>query len=474
MATYKVKKGDTLSAIAKQLGTSIDQLSGYRSGDPNKIFEGETITVGSGNAQNTAQERASAIGTAFGSNEGQNSTTATTEAPKRSFQADSVYDTAGYTSQAQSAKAKKEEAFGKLQNFETTRYNEEFDKSGLKDTKEKISQKDNEIAEAKKVLNESLAKVRSNPGASAATITGEVSVIQDKLGNQINNLIAERNSLADSYNTGVAEIKDKVKTEMSDLEKEYNFYAQQEQEANAFLKAYQDAILEELQSEGAQQFQLSRDDAQFARDLQLAREKTSSSGGSSGLTPYQTFQATQSLKKTNQSNVAAATELKRQTDIINSTWNRLASGQAKDLNATSQAIITTFNKILDPTSVVRESEYDRTGAGQALLSTIQGKIAAISQGGPGLTRESLKELVDLGNTYAKNAQAYIDASNERAREEASFFGLNPDFIVSTQIKPDVTPSGITYQVETPAPQTTSSGSGGVLSSVSNWLKGLFK
>ena len=36
-------------------------------------------------------------------------------------------------------------------------------------------------------------------------------------------------------------------------------------------------------------------------------------------------------------------------------WDRYATGKATDLNATSQAIITAFNKVLDPTSVVRDT-----------------------------------------------------------------------------------------------------------------------
>lgn len=162
----------------------------------------------------------------------------------------------------------------------------------------------------------------------------------------------------------------------------------------------------------------------------LQQIKDANAGADNGFTPYQTFTATQALKKNTQTMTAASQELQRQTGIINDTWNRLASGEAHDLNGTSQAIITTFNKILDPTSVVRESEYDRTGSGQALLSNIYGKIASITQGGAGLTRESLKELVDLSNLYAQNAQASIDAKNAAAREEAEFFGLNPDFVTS--------------------------------------------
>lgn len=175
-----------------------------------------------------------------------------------------------------------------------------------------------------------------------------------------------------------------------------------------------------------------------------------------GLTPNQVFTATQALKKTVATNTQASRELQRQASILNSTWERLASGQAVDLNATSQAIITTFNKLLDPTSVVREAEYDRSASGQALISTIQGKLAAIEQGGPGLTKQSLKEIVDLGNLYAKNAQASIDATVNGAREEANYFGLNADLVTAPpsgtqtatpqkQVEQAVQSSGKTYQ-----------------------------
>lgn len=152
---------------------------------------------------------------------------------------------------------------------------------------------------------------------------------------------------------------------------------------------------------------------------------------SDGLTPYQQFQATQAIQKTTQTNTSAARELARQGSVLTDTWERFKNGEAGDLNATTQAIVTTFNKILDPTSVVRETEYDRSSAGQSLLASIEGKIAKISQGGPGLTPESLQELVDLGTTYTRNAQASIAAENARAREQAIYFGLNPDFVTTS-------------------------------------------
>jgi len=43
---YKVLKGDTLATIAKNNNTTVDKITGYKSGDPNKIKIGETLTIG--------------------------------------------------------------------------------------------------------------------------------------------------------------------------------------------------------------------------------------------------------------------------------------------------------------------------------------------------------------------------------------------------------------------------------------------
>lgn len=42
---YTVKPGDTLSGIAKAQGVDMSAISGYKSGDPNKIGVGETLTI---------------------------------------------------------------------------------------------------------------------------------------------------------------------------------------------------------------------------------------------------------------------------------------------------------------------------------------------------------------------------------------------------------------------------------------------
>lgn len=43
---YSVQPGDTLGAIALKFGVPLASITGYRSGDPNKIMPGETLTIG--------------------------------------------------------------------------------------------------------------------------------------------------------------------------------------------------------------------------------------------------------------------------------------------------------------------------------------------------------------------------------------------------------------------------------------------
>ncbi len=46
-SSYTVQSGDTASQIASNLGVNLGDISGYRSGDPNKIYPGEVLNVNS-------------------------------------------------------------------------------------------------------------------------------------------------------------------------------------------------------------------------------------------------------------------------------------------------------------------------------------------------------------------------------------------------------------------------------------------
>lgn len=123
-----------------------------------------------------------------------------------------------------------------------------------------------------------------------------------------------------------------------------------------------------------------------------------------------------------------AREIARQSKLIEDSYNNIVNGGDRSLN--TQAIITSFNKILDPTSVVRESEYDRTAQGQSLLSQIQGKYDNLVAGGAGVTEQTLADAASIGKQYLEGAKASIEAENQRATQMAEQFGLNSDFVSS--------------------------------------------
>jgi len=133
----------------------------------------------------------------------------------------------------------------------------------------------------------------------------------------------------------------------------------------------------------------------------------------------------------------------RAIDIINIGFNEAIKGleEGKPLNAQSQAVIIGFNKLLDPTSVVRESEYARTPQGVSFLNRIDGAIIKFRQGGAGLNRVELEGIRDtaisLMQGYQQNQLNFAQRTQEQADKLSELTGgdfgdleriLTPDVI----------------------------------------------
>ncbi len=138
---------------------------------------------------------------------------------------------------------------------------------------------------------------------------------------------------------------------------------------------------------------------------------------------------------------AKATENARKTGSFSKDMNMAyqdalrAEKEGTPLNAQSQVIITMFNKITDPNSVVRESEYARSAEGQAVLEAIQGKIQQWLQGGAGMTTASLKNIVDMADMMAKRAK-------DEAIENASQVELQMQDIIQRRTGRQPTPEEV--------------------------------
>lgn len=126
-----------------------------------------------------------------------------------------------------------------------------------------------------------------------------------------------------------------------------------------------------------------------------------------------------------------ANEIKRQFDNVTNTYNAYKQGKLR-ANAADQAMVTTLNKILDPTSVVRESEFARTAAGQSFFARAQGYADKITKGGGGLTNAEREDLYnamqEMYNANQAEAREYINAYTDLANR----YNINPADIMPRQ------------------------------------------
>lgn len=157
-------------------------------------------------------------------------------------------------------------------------------------------------------------------------------------------------------------------------------------------------------------------------------------GGGGGLTPAQSGVAAYRLRNELKSNpyVQNFRDVDGKYQVMVQALQE--APQAKTLVGVDQALISLFNKMTDPDSVVRESEYARTGRDMSLLNRIKGKAEKVMSGGAGLTTDERQALVDMGtkfyNTYAEKYNSAITDMNELSQLE----GIDPRR-VNTTYKP---------------------------------------
>jgi hypothetical protein len=267
MATqqYKVQKGDTLGALAKKLGVGVNDFSGYRSGDPNKIFEGETISYGP-KADTGSSSYVDEVKSQLGDTGGEK--TDTSKDP---------YGLASIRTKIDDTTTKRDSAFAELKDISTKTFNDEYSKRGLEEKKTKLASIDSEITAEKAKRDEAIAKVRSNPGLSAAQMTGDIKKLVDYQNDVINTKIAERNSVASEYNTGLAEIDKIVQNTVKDKTLDYGYYDSVLKDLTGqvsdYTKAYRDDLKDETQ---ADQF-----DRQLSQALEIATMNANKKGSDS-------------------------------------------------------------------------------------------------------------------------------------------------------------------------------------------------
>lgn len=93
--------------------------------------------------------------------------------------------------------------------------------------------------------------------------------------------------------------------------------------------------------------------------------------------------------------------------------------------AVDQALITLYNKMTDPTSVVRESEYARTPENMAITNRVLGKLDKWKQGGAGLTDVERNALIDMAREFHRGYSVNYDQIVSDFEQTAKSAGVDP-------------------------------------------------
>jgi hypothetical protein len=102
---------------------------------------------------------------------------------------------------------------------------------------------------------------------------------------------------------------------------------------------------------------------------------------------------------------------------------------SNNLVAVDQALISLYNKLTDPSSVVRESEYARTAENIPLLNQIKGKADKVMRGGAGLTNPEREALMRMARLMK---QGYEEIRQRRVLEYHSYatdYGIDPNTVI---------------------------------------------
>lgn len=139
------------------------------------------------------------------------------------------------------------------------------------------------------------------------------------------------------------------------------------------------------------------------------------------ITPYQKIQLEGSLRDDFRADSKTYDEIRRQHGLITTAL--------KDKSAAGTlAAATSFMKMLDPGSVVRESELGMALAAAGITDRIM-NYANIIQSGKVLTEQQRNEFASLTNEFLKAAQAEHDRRKNTYRQNAAEYGLSPERVV---------------------------------------------
>ena len=139
----------------------------------------------------------------------------------------------------------------------------------------------------------------------------------------------------------------------------------------------------------------------------------------------QMFQRATTLRKefTTSTTFKDFQEIRAQVSSMDALLGQARAGALDINNALDQALITIFNKINDPGSVVRESEFARTAANLPFANRVAGTIEKFRKGGAGLTTQDRFDLVQAAKIIANERGKIFNEERNRFEDLAGGFGV---------------------------------------------------
>ena len=153
-----------------------------------------------------------------------------------------------------------------------------------------------------------------------------------------------------------------------------------------------------------------------------------------GLTPNAQFSAIERLSNSWRKDTDDVMVLANQYGAMRDAYQNLTDPRNKNnseiRNVATQVIINGLNKMLDPTSVVREGEYARSESGVAFLNKAEGWLNRLTRGGPALTDGELREFVSQAERLLGQRELTAGLDRKRATylKQAEYFKLPPDLL----------------------------------------------
>lgn len=123
-------------------------------------------------------------------------------------------------------------------------------------------------------------------------------------------------------------------------------------------------------------------------------------------------------------------EINRQYSIMKNAWNAYKTWDKSNKATVEQQLIMVFNKMLDPGSVVREWEFDRTAQWQAIIAKFEEQVKRLNQGWAWISDKVLEDLVNGAEIMFNSWKETMMKKKDNLKANASYLWADPTFVDS--------------------------------------------